>query len=160
MNGRFFMCWLWIPLLAATGCSTPEESETRPPGQNVLSEEVLQQALTGPVDFVTHVRPVLEAKCVTCHQQEALPGRMSLASHAEAQRSGTLRAFIVPGQPESSPLLTRLDSAHTRVQAMPPVGESLTASEVTLLKRWISQGASWPQGPKGTLKTSPVVLDR
>lgn len=142
-------------MTALAGCQAPEESETRPTGRNVLDARTLQQAKTGRVDFTTHIKPVLEAKCATCHNQEALPGRMSLASQGEARRSGALRGFIIPGQPEASPLLTRLTSAHANVQAMPPVGETLTEEEVALIKRWISQGAPWPDGPAGELQTLP-----
>lgn len=120
----------------------------------MLEAQTLHQALTGQVDFVRHVKPVLEAKCAVCHNQTALPGRMSLASRAEAERTGTLTAFIVPGQPKASPLLTRLGSAHASLKEMPPVGERLTSEETALLERWIAQGASWPKGAAGNLKTS------
>jgi uncharacterized membrane protein len=153
MNGRFLLLTIGMSLLTLTGCSTPPESETRPRGQNVLDQATLKRAQTGRVDFKSHIKPILETKCAPCHNQEALPGRMSLANHREAMRSGTLRGFIIPGQPDASPLLTRLQSAHTNVQAMPPVGESLTSDEVSLIKRWITQGAPWPEGPEGTLKT-------
>ena len=153
MNGRFFLVTIGITLLTMTGCSTPTESETRPRGQNVLDQATLKQAQTGQVDFKSHIKPILETKCAPCHNQEALPDRMSLANHREALRSGTLRGFIIPGQPDVSPLLTRLQSAHTNVQAMPPVGESLTPDEVSLIKRWIRQGAYWPSGADGNLKT-------
>lgn len=153
MNGRFFLVTIGMTLLTMTGCSTPTESETRPRGQNVLDQATLKQAQIGQVDFKSHIKPILETKCATCHNQEALPGRMSLANYQEAMRSGILRGFIVPGQPDASPLLTRLQSAHANVQAMPPVGESLTSDEVSLIKRWISQGAPWPAGADGTLKT-------
>jgi hypothetical protein len=29
----------------------------------------------------------------------------------------------------------------------------LTSDEITLLRRWISQGVEWPTGKAGTLKT-------
>lgn len=160
MNGRFVFSWIWITLLPLSGCSTLEESETRPTGQNVLDEATLRQARHGQVDFTTHVKPILEAKCAVCHNQEALPGRMSLASREEARRSGTLGGFIRPGDPESSPLLTRIDSAHSQVKAMPPVGESLTADETALLKRWIAQGASWPMGKDGSLDVNRAKSSR
>lgn len=154
MHGRFILFCVGLPLLGLTSCSTSEESETRPPGTNVLSVAALSQAQAGTVDFSRHIKPILEAKCATCHNQEALPGKMSLANRAEAQRSGGLRGFILPGQPETSPLITRLSESHTAVQAMPPVGESLTKEEIAVIKRWISQGASWPAGPEGQLRIS------
>ena len=154
MSTRLLSFCAWLSLALIPGCgTTPEDSETRPRGQNVLDTQTLDQALTGQVDFVRHVKPVLEAKCAACHNQTAQPGRMSLASRAEAERTGTLGAFILPGQPKTSPLLTRLDSAHASLKEMPPVGERLTSQEIALLERWITQGATWPTGPMGILNT-------
>ncbi|MBB5037853.1 c-type cytochrome domain-containing protein [Prosthecobacter dejongeii] len=154
MHGRFILFCVGLPLLALPSCSTSEESETRPAGTNVLSPTALSQAQVGTVDFTRHVKPILEAKCATCHNQEAPSGKMSLANRTEAHRTGGLRRFIIPGQPEASPLIMRLGESHATVQAMPPVGESLTKEETAVIKRWISQGASWPAGPKGQLRTA------
>jgi hypothetical protein len=55
-----------------------------------------------------------------------------------------MKSFLVPGQPERSLLLTKIEGAHAHVKAMPPVGERLTQDEVRILERWIRQGAKWP----------------
>ncbi len=147
---RAFTAVLVLASLAA--CQhAPEESETRPAGVNVLSEKELAKALQGRVRFERHVKPVLEAKCLACHQVEAMPGRLSLESREAALRSGTLGVFIVPGRPESSRFLQNLTKAHA--VAMPPVGETLTREEEQLLTRWIAQGAEWPAGADGRLRT-------
>lgn len=147
---RAFTAVLVLASLAA--CQhAPEESETRPAGVNVLSEKELSKALQGRVRFERHVKPVLEAKCLACHQVEAMPGRLSLESREAALRSGTLGVFIVPGRPESSRFLQNLSKAHA--VAMPPVGETLTREEEQLLTRWIAQGAEWPEGAAGRLRT-------
>jgi len=133
-------------------CQTPpQDSETRPAGANVLKEAELAKALKGKVRFDRHVKPVLEAKCLACHQVEAMPGRLSLESRSAALRSGTLGTFIVPGRPQDSRFLHNVTKAHW--QAMPPVGETLTHEEKVLLERWIAQGAEWPDGDSGRLRT-------
>lgn len=138
------------------GCTVPDQgSETRLPGRNVLSEAQLRAAREGQVSFTGHVKPVLEAKCAMCHNAVAQPGRMSLASHAEAIQTGTLGSWIIPGRPDQSRFLTQLKSTHLGVKAMPPVGEVLTPEELSLLHRWIAQGASWPAGQRGRLITVP-----
>lgn len=148
---RAFTAVLVLASLAA--CQhAPEESETRPAGVNVLSDKELTLALHGRVRFEHHVKPVLEAKCLACHQVEAMPGRISMESREAALRSGTLGVFIVPGRPESSRFLQNLSKAHA--VAMPPVGETLTREEAQLLGRWIAQGAEWPAGAAGRLRTS------
>lgn len=155
VNSRLTSLCLASVLLGATACQhTDEGSETRPTGVNVLSAEELDRAEKGRVDFTAHVKPILAAKCVACHHSEALPGRLNLESRAAARRSGALGAFIVPGDPERSLFLSKLDEAHVNLQAMPPVGETLTAEEIRVLRRWIAQGAPWPEGRAGQL-TAP-----
>lgn len=148
---------LFVLPLILPACSLIEapESETRPVGQTSLSAAELQAAREGPVSFPDHVRPILEAKCAMCHNRSALPGRMSLASRDAAVKSGTLGAFIVPGDPDRSLLIHNLKSAHASIQAMPPVGERITRDEIEILRKWIREGAPWPAGPEGTVPTSP-----
>ena len=138
--------------LVLASCATPPDSETKPMGENVLSKEVIKAAKSGPVDFVAHVKPVLEAKCVMCHNREALPGHMSLETRKEAMRSGALGAYIVPGHPENSLLVANVHSAHQNVSVMPAVGERLTKDEYAIITKWVKEGAIWPSGKAGTLK--------
>jgi uncharacterized membrane protein len=144
-------------LLTATvlsACTSSEsESETRPTGRNVLDDTTLKSAASGKISFTEHVKPILEAKCAMCHNQNGLPGRLSFANQEAAVKTGTLGVFIVPGHPERSRFITHLTSAHSSLKAMPPVGETLTSEETALLSRWISQGAVWPTGEAGKLIT-------
>ena len=51
---------------------------------------------------------------------------------------------ILPGKAAESPLLKFVTTAD-RETRMPPKGERLTAAEVDTLKRWIAEGAVWPE---------------
>jgi mono/diheme cytochrome c family protein len=138
-------CHCLILLMIVVGCAPQSgESETLLPGRNVLSVGEIRIALNGPVDFPRHVKPILAAKCVSCHQPEAQPGGIHFNNHYNAAKSGALGGFIVPGHPERSAFFTAIKSAHSRVKSMPPVGERLTSEEIGILKRWIQQGARWP----------------
>ncbi len=144
---------LFIPVISCiTACALRPEPETRPAGEEVLSSEARRSAKTSAVDFVTQVKPILEQRCAMCHNHSSLKGRMSLESRREAVRSGALGTFIVPGHPERSLLVTNVESHH-QGNAMPVVGTRLTADEVLILSKWIREGASWPSGAAGTLKT-------
>jgi len=138
--------------LLLASCTAPVDSETKPLGENVLSKEQIHAAKHAPVDFITHVKPVLEAKCVMCHNRQALPGHMSLENRAEAMSSGALGTFIVPGSPENSLLISNVHSAHSKMSVMPAVGERLTDDEYAILTKWVKEGARWPAGASGTLK--------
>ncbi len=141
-----------LSALVLASCATPPDSETKPMGENVLSKEEIKAAKTGPVDFVTHVKPVLEAKCAMCHNRKALPGHMSLESRSEALRTKTLGTYIVPGHPETSLLVANTASTHQNVSVMPAVGMRLTKDEYSILNKWVKEGANWPAGKAGTLK--------
>ncbi len=139
-------------VLALASCATPPDSETKPLGENVLSQEAIHAAKHAPVDFAAHVKPVLEAKCVMCHNRQALPGHLSLASRSEALRTKTLGTYIVPGHPETSLLVANVKTVHQKVSVMPAVGERLTADEYDILNKWVKEGAVWPAGKAGALK--------
>jgi uncharacterized membrane protein len=154
MSSFFHRYSLILSIATLTACTSPEsESETRQTGINVLEASALKEAKTGNVSFTAHVKPILEAKCAMCHNQSAQPGRLSMASLEEAKKTGTLGIFIIPENPDQSRFISQINSAHASLKAMPPVGETLTSDEITLLRRWISQGAEWPTGKAGTLKT-------
>ncbi|WP_395750807.1 c-type cytochrome domain-containing protein [Prosthecobacter sp.] len=139
-------------VLALASCTTPPDSETKPLGENVLSKDAIHAAKHGPVDFVVHVKPVLEAKCVMCHNRKALPGHISLENRREALRTKALGTVIVPGHPETSLLVANVKTVHQKVSVMPAVGERLTQDEYTILTKWVKEGAQWPEGKAGTLK--------
>jgi uncharacterized membrane protein len=150
---RFMLMWWCASCLLLSGCASQREDfkGTRPAGENVLSSTEMSRALIGRVDFERHVKPVLQQKCVMCHNSEALPGKMDLTSQLAARRARVLGVLIVPGSPERSLFLQRISDAAGHAAAMPPVGEQVTRQEMKLLERWIRQGAEWPPGPAGTL---------
>jgi len=138
--------------LAACHTPTPSESETRPIGETALSSSALAEARSGPVQFSQHVKPILEAKCVACHNHEALPGKVDLSNRDAARKSGGLGLWIVPGKPDQSLILTKVCAGFDHSKAMPPVGQQITAEELAVLRKWISEGADWPSGRAGTLR--------
>jgi len=137
-------------VLAACTHPSKEGSETSPVGKTVLSASALVSA-RDKVNFTEHVKPILQTKCVMCHNHKTLPGRMSLENRKRALSPGATGTPIVPGQPEQSLLLTNIKSAHAHVNAMPPVGERITEDELAVLTKWIRDGAAWPEGSAGRL---------
>lgn len=137
-------------LVLIAACSTPHEGETSYPGQDILSRREIIAAKQKPV-FEAHIKPILEARCVVCHNAKVLPGRMSLENRSKAMASGK----IIPGHPEQSLLVHNIKAAHAGVNTMPPVGERITRDELAILTEWIKQGADWPSGSAGNLKVQP-----
>ena len=111
-----------------------------------------------PVDFAAQVRPILEARCHECHgaakQKAGL--RLDLRSSALAGAYGGEEKVILPGNGEGSPLWRRVAGLVEGEDRMPPKGEPLAEVEMALLRRWIDEGASWPD-EHGGQATGPLV---
>src|SRR5215212_7209060 len=98
-------------------------------------------------DFNTHIKPILEAACVHCHNAKEHKGELNLATREGALKGGDNGTALVPGAPANSPLYTTTVLGPDGDDVMPPKKEGLLAEEQTeLLKLWIQQGANWPAG--------------
>ena len=96
-----------------------------------------------PVDFAGEIQPVLETKCLGCHNPNIRKGDVSLAQADEVV--SPLGKHVIPGDPEASKLLRVVrPGSHGEAPEMPAEGEPLTANEVDRLARWIREGAAWP----------------
>jgi hypothetical protein len=96
------------------------------------------------VDFNRDVRPILNRSCIGCHGGVRQLGDFSVQFREEAlkpARSG--RLAIVPGAPDKSELVRRVNLPATNGEHMPKRGAALTDAEKALLTRWISEGAVW-----------------
>lgn len=113
------------------------------------------------VDFNRDVRPLLSAKCFTCHGPDESSReadlRLDLAEGAQQDLGGY--AAIVPGQPEHSELIARVATADGDLR-MPPEGqEPLSPDEVKVLERWIAAGAEYQPHWAFVSPTRPAVPD-
>ncbi len=112
-----------------------------------------------PADFEARIRPLLESRCLACHQASNKLGSLSIESRDAALQGGAEGPSLVPGQPDSSPLLTRLTLPAGEAGAMPPAGPRLSEAEIAAVREWISAGAEW-QGALGSSKApGPVAPD-
>ena len=102
---------------------------------------------SGKVDFNRDIRPILSDNCYKCHGPDAKQAKAGLRLDlpevaAKPLKSG--QTAVVPGQPRKSTLIQRI-TTRDRNEKMPPpeTGKKLTAEQITLLRRWVEQGAAW-----------------
>lgn len=104
----------------------------------------------GPIDFKKHVRPLLIINCLECHNRDDAKhsGNFVLETREQAMTTGSAPPAIIPGDPDKSPLITvmTLDPLHQR--AMPPTPDKIWGVRMEILKRWIREGAVWPEDVK------------
>jgi uncharacterized protein DUF1553/uncharacterized protein DUF1549/cytochrome c len=106
----------------------------------------VQERPSEKVDFVRDVLPIFKASCFKCHGAEKPKGQLRLDSKPHALKGGIGGAAIMPGKGAESPLvkLLLLDDADER---MPRKADPLSKEKIELLRRWIDEGASWPDSP-------------
>ncbi|MFM7166097.1 MAG: DUF1553 domain-containing protein [Planctomycetaceae bacterium] len=123
------LLFLAVPLLLASDCAA-------------FADDLFEQ----------QVAPLLERRCLSCHNSVDRRGNFSLQSAETLLQSG----HVVAGQPDDSQLLTVVTSQNGKPPEMPGSGPPLTDAEVLLLRRWIQQGAAWPAARQ---LQEPVVSD-
>ncbi|OLD79574.1 MAG: hypothetical protein AUF67_15595 [Acidobacteria bacterium 13_1_20CM_58_21] len=94
-------------------------------------------------DFSRDIRPIFNQNCVACHGGVRQKNGVSFIFREEALGKGKSgRQTIVPGHPDASELISRLTSHDPDVR-MPYHAPSLSPEQISLLRRWIAEGAQW-----------------
>jgi hypothetical protein len=96
-------------------------------------------------DFARDIQPLLAERCFACHGEKKQESGLRLDRKADAFKGGDHGPAIVPGKPAESVLLQAVAGTHAEVAKMPKKGEPLTAVQITSLRTWIEQGATWPE---------------
>jgi len=103
-------------------------------------------------DFERDIRPILEARCVSCHgpkQQESL---LRLDTRGQALRGGMSGAVIVPGKSQDSPLVQHLTGELK--PRMPHEKPPISGAEIARIAAWIDAGAIGPDDAPGAVEPS------
>lgn len=98
------------------------------------------------IDFIRDVQPIFENKCLECHNPAKIKGKLLMDTAAALLKGGDSGPALVAGKPDESELIKRVVLPKDHDDIMPPKGAPLAANEIGVLKRWISEGAKWPQG--------------
>lgn len=100
---------------------------------------------SGSVDYNRQIRHILADKCLACHGFDAAERKGNLRLDVRESAVGAAESgehAIVPGKPEASELVKRINSADADLRMPPPeTKKSLTDAEKALLKQWIAEGA-------------------
>lgn len=124
---------------------TPKKADSPPVRLALHSEEkAVSPDKGGPINFNRDVKPILSEHCFKCHGPDAatLFGNLRL----DKFESATKRA-IVPGKPDASMLMIRLNHPDKNFQ-MPPKDsgvQPLTPAQKEILRKWIASGAKYEE---------------
>jgi hypothetical protein len=88
------------------------------------------------------VAPILETRCVACHNSTNFKGKLVMDRWEGLTRGGKTGPLWVAGKPEESLLVERLLLPLEDEKHMPPKKKlQLSADEISLLKLWVRAGA-------------------
>ena len=97
------------------------------------------------VDYLKQVKPLLEARCGSCHGALAQKAKLRLDTAAFIKKGGRSGPAVVAGKSGASPLIEAVLGQDR--ERMPPENEgaALSKEQVALLRDWIDQGAIAPK---------------
>ncbi|MGB0599808.1 MAG: PSD1 and planctomycete cytochrome C domain-containing protein [Rubripirellula sp.] len=127
-------------------------------GSSILAVAVADN----PSRFEADVRPIMVAKCGTCHSETVRKGDLDLSSLGGLHRGGESGESAISDSLEESLLWIQIDSGE-----MPPEGETrLTPAERKIIRQWIiangmsEQSAAANAKPLTQHDVLPIVLLR
>ena len=94
--------------------------------------------------FTDMVQPILEAKCISCHNSKKAKGQLIMETEAQLLKGGKHGALWQTDAPLLSLLLQRIHAADDDKKHMPPVGKTqLVEEEKQIIFQWIKAGANF-----------------
>jgi len=95
-----------------------------------------------PNIYAQFIQPILDRKCVACHNQNKSKGKLLLTNYEQLMRGGESGQLIDPENIDQSLILRRINLPLESEEHMPPKEEpQLTKEEMLLLADWIQAGS-------------------
>jgi mono/diheme cytochrome c family protein len=126
---------------------------------NVALALVIAPRARAMVDFSKDFQPLFAEHCLKCHGPEKQKGGLRLDVKASALKGGDSgEPAVVPSNSGKSKLIELISAAPDSDIRMPPKGEMLKPEQIALLKRWIEEGANWPESKSAETNAGPREL--
>ena len=128
---RLFFCLVFLAFICSIGgisCNQSEKNQS--------------------ISYNQHIRPILSDKCFKCHGPDANQRqsnfRLDVESGAFSALKVSVRPALVRGKPTESEIFHRINSEDPGYMMPPPESYlTLTEDEKELIKKWITQGATY-----------------
>jgi uncharacterized membrane protein len=104
---------------------------------------MLRSAAGSASFYASHINPILDTKCVSCHGESNTKGGLRLDSYERLMKGGRDGPVIIAGKPDRSLLLERVTLPADHKQFMPAESKPpLRPEEIAWIGAWVQQGAS------------------
>jgi len=111
-----------------------------------VSKEKVQKkvSLSEAVVFTDMVKPILDAKCMSCHNSKKAKGELIMETQQLLLKGGKTGALWDTTDVNLSLIMQRIHLPAEEKKHMPPNGKlQLTDQEMTILYNWIKRGANF-----------------
>jgi uncharacterized membrane protein len=109
-------------------------------------KEDSSKPLLKPSAFEAQIAPIIKASCIKCHNPGKKKGKLLLDTKANAMKGGENGPCIVPGKPDESSFYKLLVDTDPDVRMPEKEKDPLPKAQIELIRKWIEQGAEWPDG--------------
>ncbi len=111
--------------------------------------------ISAQVDYYTEIQPLFDEYCTSCHG--GISGIELSTYESTLESTGELyqEKMVIPGAPEESPLVDKVEANPQFGDRMPLNRQPLNREQIDLIRQWIEEGA---------VKTAPdrdgLIVDR
>lgn len=109
---------------------------------------------TEKITYDDHVFPVLESKCLNCHNPDKKKGDLDLSTYVGTMAGSSGGKIVLAGDGGSSKLYTV--TVHTEEPVMPPEGDKIAKKDANIIRAWIDGGLLENKGSKAQKKKRPA----
>ena len=96
-----------------------------------------------PVNFTADVKPILNKNCISCHGGVKQKAGFSVLFRDEAlAKTESGKPAIIPGDAGNSEMIRRLTLKDPE-ERMPYKHDALSKEDISILTRWVNEGAHW-----------------
>ena len=106
-------------------------------------EDVTNEIEGNEVSYSRNIQPIFDQNCISCHPNSGnlnLTASNSYNELVNVTASAYQGTLVIPGDSENSILYKKIDGSNTYGSNM-PLGRSLPANQIAMIKRWIDEGA-------------------
>lgn len=119
------------PAMAAAMVATAKPAPPKPAAPPMAAQPA--------INFADHILPIINEKCIGCHNADKARGGLNLATFNDLMAGGSSGKVIEPGSPDGSRFYRMV--AHQEQPYMPLMQSKMDDAKIETIRKWIEGGA-------------------
>lgn len=108
----------------------------------LLSLSMISFPSHAQVDYEDDIQPIFDQSCVSCHSSSSGIDFSNYQAVMESVSDQYGSEIVIPGEPDESPLVDKIEPTPQQGSRMPQGGPYLSSDEIDLIRTWIAEGAN------------------